>query len=269
MASRRPSQPVRVGIGGWTYAPWRGTFFPAGLPHAEELGYASRQLSSIEINGTYYRVQSAASFRKWRDETPDGFVFAVKGHRAVVNQARLGDAKEAIDWFLASGILELGEKLGPLLWQFVPFKRFDAADMAAFFARLPRELGGRPIHHAVEPRHGSFAVPQFVELARAAGIAIVYADSPKYPSIADLTGTVVYARLQNAAATEADGYPAEGLDLWAKRCRSWAAGAAIDDLPLLATPSDPTPRPVFVYMINGAKERAPAAAVLIERLWHI
>src|SRR5262245_48704579 len=144
---------IRVGIGGWTYEPWRGTFYPAGLKHADELGFASRHLTTIEINGTFYRTQSAASFRKWRDETPGGFVFAVKGHRAVVNSRKLADAGDPIAWFFRSGVLELGEKLGPVLWQFAPFRKFDAEDLGAFLQLLPREADGRRLMHVIEIRH--------------------------------------------------------------------------------------------------------------------
>lgn len=260
---------IRVGIGGWTFEPWRGTFFPDKLPHARELAYASRQLSSIEINGTFYRTQSAASFGKWRDETPDGFVFSVKGHRTVTNRARLAEAGESVAWFIASGILELGDKLGPLLWQMAPTKKFDAADFAAFLALLPPEAGGRRLRHAVEVRHPTFVVPEAVELAARAGVAIVFADSAKYPAIPDTTADFVYARLQNAEADQPAGYPAADLDRWHERARAWEAGGAPADL-VPVTPGGGMAtggRDVFVYMINGAKERAPAAAMaLIERL---
>lgn len=258
---------IRVGVGGWTYAPWRETFYPPEVKAAEELAYASRQLTSIEINGTFYRAQSPASFAKWRDTTPEDFVFAVKGHRSVTNRARLAEVGETIAFFFASGIAELGDKLGPLLWQLPPFKRFDADDIAAFLALLPRQLGGRPLMHSLEVRHESFRAAEFVAMARSAGVAVVYADSPKYPAIADVTGDFVYARLQNAAPREEAGYPPADLDLWAGRCRTWAQGGAAEDLPLLVEPPPVRARPVFVYMINGAKERAPAAAAaLIRRL---
>lgn len=257
----------RVGIGGWTFAPWRDNFYPAKLPHAQELAYASRHVTAIEINGTFYRTQSAASFRKWKDETPDDFVFSVKGHRAVVNKKDLGEAGEAIDWFLGSGIAELGDKLGPILWQMPAYKRFDATEIAAFFSALPVELEGRRLVHAFEPRHDSFKDLAFIELARSKGIAIVCADSAKYPSIADTAGDLVYARLQNADADEPLGYPGSVLDQWATRIAQWATGDAAGDLPLLAPPAPKVSRDVFVFMINGAKERAPAAAMgLIERL---
>lgn len=258
---------IRVGVGGWTFAPWRNNFYPARLPHKDELSFASRNLTTIEINGTFYRAQSPASFAKWREETPEGFVFAVKGHRAVVGAARLRDAGEAIGWFLASGILELGDKLGPLLWQLAPHKQFDRDDIGGFLRVLPKESGGRELMHAIEPRHDSFKDAGFVDLARENGIAIVYADSAKYPAIADLSGDLVYARLQNAAAEEPAGYPPAELDLWAKRATDWGKGLSPKDLALVAKARPKSPRAVFVYMINGAKERAPAAAMaLIERV---
>ena len=258
---------IRVGIGGWTYAPWRGSLFPASLKQADELAYAASHLSSIEINGTFYRMQSATSFAKWRDQTPDDFVFAVKGHRSIVNQRKLADAGESIDWFFGSGLFELGPKLGPILWQFAPFKRFDGDDLAAFLRHLPREIGGRPIVRAVEPRHESFKEPRFVEICRDEGVAIVKADSAKYPMIGDLTGEVVYARLQQASAEEPNGYSDAALDAWAERCRDWWEGRQVAEDSIVAATDAPRSRPAFVYIISGAKERAPAAAVgLIDRL---
>lgn len=259
---------IRVGIGGWTFAPWRGTFYPAGLKQADELHYASQHLTTIEINGTFYSAQSAASFRKWRDATPDDFVFAVKGHRAVVNNRKLAEAGESIEWFFKTGILELGDKLGPILWQFAPFKRFNREDFGAFLALLPRQAGGRALSHVVEVRHESFVVPEFVALLREHGVAVVYADSDEHPAIADVTADFVYARLQRTDEKQETGYAAAELDLWAARARLWEAGSAPADLPRLDKKAAPkTKRPVFVYMISGAKVRAPAAAMaLIERL---
>ena len=259
---------IRVGIGGWTYEPWRGTFYPADLKHADELRYAASKLTSIEINGTFYRTQSAASFAKWRDETPDDFVFAVKGHRAVVNKKVLAEAGEPIDWFLKSGVTELGDKLGPLLWQMAPFKRFDPDDFGAFLALLPEKAGGLTLRHVVEVRHASFLVPEFVALAAKHNVAVVYADSDDYPAIADVTADFVYARLQRSQEKETAGYPKAELDQWAGRAKTWAAGGVPDDLPTFgkAKPKK-AKRDVFVYMIAGDKVRAPAAAqALISRL---
>ena len=259
---------IRVGIGGWTFAPWRGAFYPEGLKHDDELRYAASKLTSIEINGTFYRTQSPASFAKWRDETPDGFVFAVKGHRAVVNKKVLAEAGEPIAWFLKSGVAELGDKLGPLLWQFAPFKKFDADDFGAFLALLPEKAEGVPLRHVVEVRHASFLVPEFVALIRKYNVAVVYADSDDYPAIADVTGDFVYARLQRSQEKEATGYPSADLDQWAKRAKAWAAGGEAEDLPRFGTAkAKKAKRDVFVYMIAGDKVRAPAAAMaLIERL---
>jgi uncharacterized protein YecE (DUF72 family) len=267
-AAKGPHPMIRVGIGGWTYEPWRGTFYPPGLKHAAELAHASRNLTTIEINGTFYRTQSAASFAKWRDETPEDFVFAVKGHRAVVNSRRLADAGEAVAWFLNSGVLELGAKLGPILWQFAPYKKFDADDFAGFLALLPRDAGGRALMHAVEIRHESFLVPEFVELLRAHDVAVVYADSDEHPAIADITAGFVYARLQRTREENETGYPHAEIARWAERARAWEAGGTPADLPRIGKKSAPkVQRPVFVYMISGAKVRAPAAAMaLIEAL---
>lgn len=259
---------IRVGIGGWTFAPWRQTFYPKEVKAAGELGYASRHVTSIEINGTFYRTQSAASFRKWREETPDDFVFSVKGHRAIVNAKKLGEAGEAIDWFFKSGVLELGPKLGPLLWQLAPFKKFDREDLAAFLKRLPRKAGDRELRHVLEVRHQSFLVPEFIDVLRDAGVSVVYADSADYPAIADVTADFVYARLQRAEEAQPTGYAPKDLDAWAMRAAIWERGGVPDDLPAIEkTKASKAKRDVFVYMINGFKPHAPAAAMaLIARL---
>jgi len=255
---------IRVGIGGWTFEPWRGTFYPEGLKHADELRYASSKLTSIEINGTFYRTQSAASFAKWRDETPDNFVFAVKGHRAVVNKKVLGEAGEAIDWFLKSGITELGDKLGPLLWQFAPFKKFDAGDFGAFLALLPENIDGVKLRHVVEVRSPTFLVPEFVALLRKHNVAVVFADSDDYPMIADVTADFVYARVQRQDEKYPDGYSGRDLDRLAKLAKVWEVGGEPDDLPRFgATRAKKAKRDAFVYMIAGDKVRAPAAAMAL------
>ena len=242
---------IRVGVGGWTFAPWRGPFYPKGLPQKDELSYASRQLSAIEINGTFYRTQSPASFAKWREETPDGFVFALKGHRFVTNRKVLGEAGEAVAHFVASGIGELGDKLGPINWQLAPTKRFDAGDIGAFMALLPRELAGRPLRHALEIRHESFACAEFTDLAHRHGVAVVFAESDDYPMVEADTADFVYARLQRSRPGEPAGYPNGELDGWADRARAWAEGS----------------RDVFVFFISGEKVRNPAAATgLMARL---
>lgn len=261
-------EPIRVGIGGWTFAPWRGPFYPPGLKQAEELAYASRRLTSIEINGTFYRTQRPETFRKWAEETPDGFVFSVKGPRYATNAARLAEAGPAIARFFGSGVTELGPKLGPVLWQLPPHKRFLAEDIAAFLDLLPREADGMGIRHVLEVRHASFCCEAFVELVRQAEVAVAYADSDEHPGIADVTGPVVYARLQRSSEGEPTGYPAGDLDRWAERFRLFATGAAPDDLPRVGPRAAPVrPLPCFVYFISGAKVRAPAAALaLLDRL---
>jgi len=260
---------IFTGIGGWTYAPWRGVFYPEGLPHAQELAYAGAHLTSIEINGTFYRSQSPKTFAKWASEVPDGFVFAVKGVRFVTNRRVLAEAGESITRFLKSGVLELGDRLGPLLWQFAPTKKFDEADFAAFLALLPKSLDGHTLRHVVEVRHDSFCTPAFIALLRKHGIAVVFAEHATYPAIADVTADFVYARLQKGKDDIATGYPANALDAWAKRLGAWAAGNEPDDLPKVDPDHKPKkqPRDVFAYVIHEGKVRAPAAAMaLIERV---
>lgn len=259
---------IRVGIGGWTFAPWRGTFYPEGLKHADELRYAGEHLTTIEINGTFYRTQSAASFAKWRDETPDGFVFSIKGHRAIVNKKKLAEAGEALDWFFGSGVTALGPKLGPILWQFAPFKKFDAADLDAFLTLLPREADGLPLRHVLEVRSKSYLNAQFVDLLVKHNVAVVFAVSDDYPMIADVTADFVYARLQTTEESVPTGYAASDLDRFAKLAKFWEGGGTPDDLPRFGEKAAANKkRDVFVYMIAGAKVRAPAAAMaLIERV---
>ena len=259
---------IYAGIGGWTFAPWRGTFYPKGLKHAGELEYASRQVTAIEINGTFYRTQTPASFRKWAEETPDNFVFAVKGHRFVTNRKVLAEAGPSVDTFLGSGVTELGPKLGPINWQLAPTKRFDAADIEAFLKLLPPERDGIRLRHALEVRHESFVTPDFVELARRYGVAIIYADSDEHPAIPDPTADFVYARLQRCREAEETGYAPAELDAWAARAKAWAAGGMPADLePIGPKPKTGSPRDVFAFFIAGDKVRAPAAATaLIGRL---
>jgi uncharacterized protein YecE (DUF72 family) len=260
---------IRVGIGGWTYAPWRGVFYPKGLKQADELAFASSNLTSIEINATHYRLQSPASFRKWAAAAPDGFIFSVKGPRLVTQQKVLAETGAFISRFFDSGVLELGDKLGPVLWQFPPFKRFDQADFGKFLEHLPRELDGRKLNHVVEARHDSFRDAAFIKLLRSFGVTAAFAESEDYPAIADLTGDVVYARLQKGNDALPAAYPPAQLDKWADRARVWAEGGAPNDLPLVEAGQKPEARPrdVFVYFIHEGKLRAPAAAMaLIERL---
>jgi uncharacterized protein YecE (DUF72 family) len=259
---------IRVGIGGWTYEPWRSNFYPAGLPHARELAHAASHVTAIEINGTYYRLQSRDSFARWASETPDDFMFTVKASRHCTNRRLLAEAGESVGRFIGQGLAALGAKLGPILWQFMATKQFDRDDFAGFLALLPEREEGIALRHALEVRHESFATPEFVAMAREAGASIVFADSPDYPAIADPTADFVYARLQDAQAEEPTGYPPAALDRWAGVAREWAAGGRPPDLRYLTdTPAETSSREVFVFFINGAKERAPAAAeALIARL---
>ena len=263
-----PDGLTRVGVGGWTFEPWRGVFYPADLPKTRELEYASRKLTSIEINGTYYRLQKPETFAKWRDETPDDFVFAVKGGRHATNRAVLAEAGESIERFFASGVLLLGDKLGPINWQFAATKKFDPEDFGAFLALLPDSIEGREIRHAVEVRHDSFKTPDFIELARRRGVAVVVAGDSEFPLISDVTAPFVYARIMGANKTHELGYAPAALDVWAGRARIWAAGGSPADLPLIApAPNSKSARDVFLYAISGFKERNPATALaLIERL---
>jgi uncharacterized protein YecE (DUF72 family) len=259
---------IRVGIGGWTYAPWRDNFYPAGWPQARELEYASGKLTAIEINATYHGTQKPASFAKWRDETPDDFVFSVKASRFATNRKLLAEGKDSVDRFVNSGITELRAKLGPIVWQFMPTKRFEPDDFEAFLNLLPKRLDGIALRHVLDVRHASFLTPAYLALARRFGCATVLADSDEHPCLPDLTGEFVYARLMRSQAELTTGYAAETLDQWAGRARTWAAGEEPDDLPRVAPDhAARTPREVFVFVISGAKERAPAAAMeLLRRL---
>jgi uncharacterized protein YecE (DUF72 family) len=266
--SKAKSGIVRAGIGGWVFPPWRGTFYPKGLKQADELKFAAQHLTTIEINATHYRLQSAASFRKWADTAPNGFVFSVKGPRLVTQQKVLAATGKFVERFIGSGLGELGDKLGPIVWQFAPFKKFDEADFAKFLALLPNELDGRKLNHVVEVRNKSFATSRFIEMLRDADAGPVYTDAETWPQLADLSGDVVYARLQKGDDTLAAAYPASDLDLWSERAKAWAKGKPPPDLPLLAsTEPKAKPRDVFVYFIHEGKLKAPQAAMaLIERL---
>jgi uncharacterized protein YecE (DUF72 family) len=260
---------IRVGIGGWSYAPWRGTFYPKGLKQADELAYAAEHLTAIEINATHYRLQSAKSFRAWAATVPEDFVFSVKGPRIVTQQKALAETGTFIKRFFASGVAELGPKLGPVLWQFAPFKKFDADDFARFLDHLPREIDGLKLNHVIEPRHSSFGTLEFVKLLRDNGVSAAYTDAEAWPSITDITGDVVYARLQRGDDALAAAYRPRELDAFAMRAKTWAKGETPNDLALIdaAHRSDRKPRDVFIYFIHEGKLRAPAAAMaLIEKL---
>lgn len=260
---------VRVGVGGWIFDPWRGAFYPPGLPRTKELSYAASHLTAIEINATYYRAQTPATFRKWASETPETFVFCVKGSRFTTNRRVLAEAGDSIKYFFDSGVLELGGRLGPLLWQFAPTKKFDEADFGRFLELLPREMDGRGLRHAVEVRHDSFCTPAFISLLRDFDIGVVFADHQTYPAIADVTADFVYARLQKGDDNIETAYPPKALDLWTQHMRTWSEGGEPEGLPRVDADHKPRKRKrdVFCFFIHEGKVRAPAAAMaMIERL---
>jgi uncharacterized protein YecE (DUF72 family) len=260
---------IHIGIGGWNYEPWRGVFYPEGLAQAKELAYASSHLTSIEINATFYGSQKPESFRKWAATVPDGFIFSVKGPRFATNRRVLAEAGDSVKRFLDSGVTELRDRLGPMLWQFTPTKKFDAADFGKFLELLPRQADGLTLRHVVEVRHLSFCTPEFIALAREFAVPVVFTDHVTYPSLADLTGNFVYARLQRGQDEIPTAYAPKELDAWAKRLRQWAEGDEPSDLPRVESegPTKRTSRDVFCYIIHEGKVRAPAAAMaLIERL---
>ena len=241
---------IRIGIGGWTYPPWRGSFYPDKLPQAKELDYASRQLGAIEINATFYSRQSAKSWEKWGNSVPEDFQFAIKGSRFCVMRSRLADGAEGIGNFFAQGFAALGPKLGPIMWQFAPRRKFDRDDIAGFIDLLPAELEGMTLRHAIEPRHESFRDDKFFDLCRARNIAVVLDDSADYPAIEADTADFAYARLQRMSEDIPTGYDDSALDRFATRARNWQQRGD-----------------AYIFMINGAKVRAPAAAIALrERL---
>ena len=239
---------IRVGIGGWTYPPWRGNFYPDKLPHARELEYASRQFGAIEINATFYGRQSPKSWQKWAEATPDGFQFAIKGSRFCVTRPKLADAAEGVGNFLAQGLSALGDKLGPILWMLAARRDFDREDIARFIALLPPRIDGLSLRHAIEPRHDSFRDESFFTLCRDHDVAVVFGDDEQFPAIEADTASFTYARLQRMRADVPTGYEEAALDRFETRARRWA-GAGRDS---------------YIFMINGAKERAPAAALALQ-----
>jgi len=259
---------IRIGIGGWIYEPWRGTFYPDKLPRKRELEYASSQLTSIEINGTYYGSQKPETFAKWREETPDDFVFSLKAPRFATNRRVLSEAGETIERFFSGGVMELKDKLGPVNWQFMPSKKFDPADFEAFLKLLPKTVDGRAIRHVVEVRHDTFRTDEFVAMVRGYGVAIVLAADSGHPQIADITAPFVYARIMGTGESEPLGYFDSTLDLWAGRAKGWAAGVNPEGLETVSPPkADGIGRDVYLYVISGHKIRNPAAArALIERV---
>jgi uncharacterized protein YecE (DUF72 family) len=255
---------IRIGVGGWTYEPWRGAFYPDGLAQRRELEFASRKLTSIEINGTYYGSQKPASFTKWHDETPDDFVFSVKGPRFTTNRRVLADAEASIERFFSGGVMNLRGKLGPINWQFMATKKFDPEDFACFLKLLPKSVEGRAIRHAVEVRHESFRTPDFIALAREHDVAIVVAGDSDYPQVADLTAPFVYVRVMGTTDSETAGYSKEVLDLWAERVHVWAEGGVPDGLETVGAQLERnTGRDVYLYVISGCKTSNPAAAMAI------
>jgi uncharacterized protein YecE (DUF72 family) len=262
---RPASTDIRVGIGGWTFAPWRNNFYPAGLVQRRELEFASRQLRAIEINGTYYGAQKPATYARWAAETPAGFVFSLKAPRFITQARRLAEMAKPTGAFIHGGLAEMGDRLGPILWQLPPSRAFDADDLGGFLEGLPRELDGRPLRHVLEVRHASFLCEPYVALAREQAIATVFTDSSAYPSIADLTGDFVYARLMCSADEVPTGYPPAALDRWATHAHHWADGGDPADLPHVAAlqPAG-KPREVFVFFISSAKQRNPAAAMALQ-----
>lgn len=283
---------TRIGISGWTYKGWRGEFYPEGLAARRELGFASRQLNSIEINGSFYSLQRPESYRRWYEETPRGFRFAIKGSRFITHNKKLGDVDAALANFLASGLLRLGEKLGPILWQLAAKTRFNEERVESFFSRLPRnteeaaELGRRHDHrldgrswtkssrrrtlrHAIEPRHESFFTEPFVRLCRRHGIAIVFSDSASWPATEEVTAGFVYLRLHGSHETYASRYTDKELDWWAERIRIWQGGGEPEDAKRCTNLKAPRrkSRDAYVYFDNDAKVHAPRdAARLAERL---
>jgi len=234
---------IRVGIGGWVFEPWRGTFYPQGLRQKDELAYVGEHLTATEINATYYSSQKPATFANWAKAVPDGFQFAVKASRYATNRKLLAESGDSIAKFLNQGLVELGDRLGPILWQFMPTKKFDAADFGAFLKLLPASVDGVALRHALEVRHESFDDPVFLDLARQAGAAVVYADHDAYPAIEGHDVGFSYARLMRTREEEATGYTAQEIAGWADRAKRQAAKGD-----------------AYAFFISGAKVRAPAAA---------
>jgi uncharacterized protein YecE (DUF72 family) len=253
---------IRCGIGGWTFEPWRGVFYPPGLSQKKELEYASRHLTAIEINGTYYSSFKPDSWAKWRASTPEGFKFAVKASRFCVNRKKLTDAKPSIEMFMGQGMEELGDRMGPILWQFMATKKFDYDDFAGFFDLLPDKLNGGKLNHVIEVRNGTFADAKFVGLCRDRGVTICVSENENYPLIPDVTGDLVYLRLISADDQIETGYAPKDLDLWAGRFKDYAAGDIPGDFkPVDRTGPPEAPRDVYAFVIHEGKVRAPAAAM--------
>ncbi|MGN6111668.1 MAG: DUF72 domain-containing protein [Luteimonas sp.] len=260
---------VRVGIGGWTFAPWRDNFYPKGLVQRRELEYASRHVSAIEVNGTWYGAQKPATYAKWRDEAPDGFVFSAKAPQRITRSRVLAKTGAQVEDFL-EGIATLGPKLGPIVWQFEQGRRPERGDLAAFVASLPASAGGVALRHVLDVRDAGCVDAGYVAMARQHGCATVYTDSPEHPSFADLAAPFVYARLMRSRSDEPEGYPEPELRQWAGRIDAWSRGGAPADLPYVDAGAAASPpaaaRDVFVFFIAAAKERNPAAAMALLRV---
>ena len=257
---------IRTGIGGWVFEPWNESFYPPKLPKTRQLQHAGSQLRTIEVNGTYYGSQKPATFAKWAADVPDGFVFSLKASRYCTNRKVLAEAEPSITKFLTQGITELGDRLGPILWQFMPTKKFEPDDFAAFLTLLPARQDGIALRHVVETRHESFCTPEFIELLAKHNVAAVCADHETYPMVADVTSDFVYARLQRGSDDVPTCYPTEDIDLWAKRLRTYADGSAPSDLALIAADrtAEKRSRDVFAFFITGGKVNAPAGAMALQ-----
>jgi uncharacterized protein YecE (DUF72 family) len=259
--SNKDTGRIRAGIGGWTYEPWEETFYPSDLPKKSQLNYASRQVTAIEINGTFYRLQKPEVFAKWRDDAPDDFVFSIKAPRYLTYRKVLSEANPSMPRYLASGLSSLGPKLGPILWQLPPSLHFNADDIGTFLEALPRTLDDLPLRHVLEVRHKTFMDAAYVELAKKYSVATVFAHTDEFPNFADVTADFVYARLRKSEATEPTGYSKPDLQTWSERAKLWAEGGAPSDLPYVTNAKPPKkPRDVFIFFISGAKEHNPAAA---------
>lgn len=284
---------VHIGVSGWRYPHWRRTFYPEKLPQRAELEYASTRFSSVEINGTFYSLQRPASFQRWREQTPDDFLFSVKGSRLITHMLKLRNAEQALANFFASGLLELGPKLGPVLWQLPPQSRFNAERLAEFFSLLPRthgeaaalasrhdeRLDGRasvgiakparkstPIRHCIEFRHDSFVDPAFIALLRKHRVGLVVADTVAWPLLVDITADFVYCRLHGSEELYVSGYESEALHIWADRIAAWAVGECAEGPRACDKKVSVKPRDVYVYFDNDAKVRAPFDALALQRL---
>jgi len=257
---------IRTGIGGWTFEPWEGTFYPEKLAKKRQLEYAASNLRAIEVNGTYYGSQKPETFAKWASDVPDGFVFSLKASRYVTNRKVLAEAEPSMTKFLTQGITELGDHLGPILWQFAPTKKFEPDDFAAFLSLLPEKQDGLALQHVVEVRHETFQVPEFIALLARHKVAVVCADHHDYPMLPDVTADFVYCRLQKGEDEIATCYPEEDVTAWSKRLKAYAAGGVPDDLRAIAPDrtAEKTPRDVFAFFISGGKVNAPKGAQLLQ-----